>query len=89
MNNTPSRPPASANKVICNNDGCKPHRNNAGRVKMTPLATELDEDPTVWAMLASRICADPPSLRSAWNAATVITATGMDVLMVSPARSPR
>ena len=89
MNSTPSSPPAIASMVICSSEGASPQRNNAGSVKITPLATELDEEPTVCERLASRMLAEPPSWRSAWKAATVITATGIEVLMVSPARSPR
>ena len=89
MNRTPSRPPAIASRVICNKDGYKPQRNNAGSVKITPLATELEEEPTVCAMLASSMLAVPPIFLNAWKAATVITATGMDVLIVKPARKPR
>ncbi len=89
MKSTPSRPPHSDSSVICTMLGAKPHRNRAGRVKMTPLATELEAEPTVCARLASRIDVPTPATRSARKAATVITATGIEVEMVRPARSPR
>ena len=65
MNSTPSSPPAMASVVICSSDGCRPHKNSAGNVKMTPLATELEAEPTVWERFASRMVAEPPNLRSA------------------------
>ena len=62
---------------------------SAGSVKMTPLATELDADPIVCETFASKSVPRTPTLRSARNAATVMTATGMEVEMVSPAWRPR
>lgn len=58
-------------------------------MKITPEATKLDADPIVCEILASRMFESCPNLRSTRNAATVITATGIDVEIVSPARSPR
>jgi len=55
MNKTPRRPPHIASRVICARLGGTPQRNSAGRVKITPLATELEAEPTVCAMLASRM----------------------------------
>ncbi len=55
MNSVPSTPPASARRVICSSDGSMPQRNSAGKVKITPLATELDAEPMVWDMFASRM----------------------------------
>jgi hypothetical protein len=78
-----------ANKVICRSSGGIPHINRAGKVKMTPLASELDADPVVCEILVSRIVPRMPTLESARNTATVMTATGIDVLIVSPARKPR
>ena len=63
--------------------------NNAGNVKMTPLASELDAEPVVCEILVSRIVPLIPTPRNARKTATVITATGIEVLIVSPARSPR
>ena len=89
MNSTPNRPPVIAKRVIWRRVGSKPQRKRAGRVKMTPLATELDAEPTVCERLASSRVFWAPSLRSARNTATVITATGIDVEIVRPALRPR
>ena len=58
-------------------------------VKMTPLAIELEAEPTVCAMLCSRIVDFTRADRRRRKAATVITATGIEVEIVRPARSPR
>ncbi len=63
--------------------------NRAGSVKMTPEASELEAEPVVCARLASRIVPWWPILPSSRNMATVMTATGIEVLTVSPARRPR
>jgi hypothetical protein len=55
MKSTPSRPPLMASSVIWSRFVSKPQRKRAGSVKMTPLATELDAEPTVWERLASRM----------------------------------
>ena len=78
-----------ASKVICSNSGGMPHMNNAGRVKITPLASELDAEPVVCAILVSSIVPLMPTPCSARKTATVITATGIEVLIVRPARNPR
>ena len=85
----PRRPPHIASSVICNKSGGMPHINSAGSVKMTPLARELDADPVVWEMLVSRILPRIPTCARARKTATVMTATGIDVLIVRPARKPR
>ena len=89
MNRTPSSPPHRASRVICNNPGASPQRNSAGRVKMTPLATELEAEPTVCEVFASSTVAVAPTPRITRKTATVITATGIDVEMVRPTRNPR
>ena len=89
MNSTPSNPPHIANSVIWTTFVSKHQRNSAGSVKMTPLATELEAEPTVCDMFASRMLLFTPAARSARKSATVITATGIDVEIVSPARRPR
>ena len=61
----------------------------SGVIVSNQLATELEAEPTVCDRFASRMLASAPSFLKAWNAATVMTATGIDVLTVSPARSPR
>ena len=89
MKRMPSSPPLMASSVICRSSGGMPHMKSAGSVKITPLASELDAEPVVCEMLVSRIVPLMPATDSARNTATVMTATGMDVLMVRPARSPR
>jgi hypothetical protein len=70
-----------------------PHRKSAGRVKMIPEATEDDAEPIVWLMFASRRRVPFPDFsfgrRQTAKATTVRTATGIDVEMVRPTRSPR
>ena len=56
---------------------------SAGSVKMIPLATELDAEPMVWARLASRMLPCPPARSSSLSAATVMTAMGTEVEIVS------
>ena len=58
-------------------------------VKSTPEATDELADPMVCDMLASRMLCLPPMADHTRNATTVSTATGMDVLIVRPALSPR
>ena len=89
MNSTPMSPPQSASSVIWRRRGSRCHMNSAGSVKITPLATELEADPTVWDMFASSRVPRTPTRRSRRNAATVMTATGMDVEIVKPAWRPR
>ena len=89
MNSTPNKPPAVASAAICRSPGGKPHMNNAGSVKITPEATELEAEPTVWVRLASRIDVRAPKRFRMPKAATVITAMGIDVEIVKPATSPR
>jgi hypothetical protein len=63
--------------------------NSAGMVNRTPDATEEDADPTVWEMFDSRMeCLSPAAVNNR-NMTTVSTATGIDVLMVRPAMSPK
>ena len=58
-------------------------------MKITPLATELDAEPTVCDRFASRIELETPARARSRKAATVITATGMEVEIVRPTLSPR
>src|SRR5690349_24703467 len=53
---------------------------------MEPVASAVEAEPMVCAMLVSRMVAGS---RSARNAATAITAAGIDAEMVRPTRSPR
>ncbi len=62
---------------------------SAGIVKMIPDASELEADPTVWEKLASSSVDPTPTTESARNSAIVRTATGMEVEIVNPTRSPR
>ncbi len=89
MNSTPSSPPHIARIVIWMKVGSKPQRKSAGKVKMTPLATELEAEPTVCDRFASRMVLSTPPARRVRNNATVITATGIEVEIVRPARRPR
>ena len=89
MNRTPSSPPLMARIVIWRRFVSKPQRKSAGSVKITPLATELEAEPTVCDRFASRMLLRRPPARSARKSATVITATGIEVEMVRPARRPK
>ena len=55
-------------------------------MKIAPVASEVDAEPTVWEMFASRIV---PRRPSTVKIATAITAAGIDADTVSPTRSPR
>ncbi len=63
-----------------------PQRKSAGIVNMVPVASAVEADATVCDMLASRMVPCVPSMR---NAATVMTAAGIDAETVMPTRSPR
>lgn len=62
---------------------------SAGTVKSTPEATEELAEPIVCDMFASRMLSRTPTSESSRKATTVSTATGIDVLIVSPAFRPR
>ena len=62
-----------------------PQRKSAGS-EDRPVASDVEADPIVCEMLASRIV---PRRRSARKAATVITAAGIDAATVRPTRNPR
>src|SRR4029077_1707551 len=86
MNNTPSHPPISARKKtrqysVFNE---KPRKISAGRVKMTPAATDSPAEPVVCTMLFSRIV-DLPNARRIEIDSTEI---GIEAETVSPARNP-
>ena len=89
MKSTPSSPPAIVRSVICAQAGLIPHMNRAGIVNRTPDASEELADPTVCEMLLSRMLCRTPKAARIRNATTVSTATGIDVLIVRPALSPR
>ena len=63
--------------------------NNAGIVNSTPEATDELAEPTVCDMFSSRMLWRSPVAWSSLNTTTVSTATGIEVLMVRPALSPR
>jgi hypothetical protein len=63
--------------------------NRAGIVKTTPEAREEEAEPAVCPMFTSRIELFPIRGRSTANAATMITASGIEVLMVRPTFRPR
>ena len=76
-------------RVICAQAGLIPQMNSAGMVNNTPEATEELAEPTVCDMLLSRMLWRRPKAVNTRNATTVRTATGIEVLIVSPALSPR
>lgn len=82
-------PPHMASSVIWLQATGICQMNRAGMVNSTPEATEELAEPTVCDRLASRIEWLPPNALRARKATTVSTATGMEVLMVSPALRPR
>ncbi len=55
-------------------------------VKIVPVASAVEADPTVCDRLVSRMLG---RRRKARKAATVMTAAGIEAEMVSPTRSPR
>jgi hypothetical protein len=78
-----------ASSVVCRHAGVIPHMNSAGMVNSTPEATDELADPMVWDMLLSRMLCPSPNAVNSRNATTVSTATGMEVLIVSPAIRPK
>src|SRR5216684_6707517 len=86
MNSTPSHPPISARKKtrqysVFNE---KPRKIRAGRVKITPAATDSPADPVVCTILFSRIVDFPNARRMEIDS----TEIGMEAETVSPARNP-
>ena len=84
MNSTPSAPPIMAIRKIREYSSGKPRNTRAGKVKMTPAATDSPAEPVVCTMLFSRMV-DLPRARSRLIDSTAI---GMDAETVRPARSP-
>src|SRR5271156_369487 len=84
INSTPSHPPSSASKNTREYSSGNPIKISAGKVKITPEATDSPADPIVCTMLFSRMV-DLPNARS-----TVMdsTAMGIEAETVSPARNP-
>ncbi len=82
----PSNAPRNASATTCRYGGTAPHRKSAGIVKIVPVASDVEAEATVCERLASRIV---PRTRNSRNAATVITAAGIDADTVMPTRRPR
>jgi len=78
-----------ASMPIFNNGGSKPHMNSAGTVKMIPDAMDDAADPPVCEMLHSRMLVGRVNVPISLNSATLITASGIDVLIVKPTLRPR
>jgi len=93
INRMPRTPPHIASRATCRkplpSEGASPHIKSAGMVKMVPEASDDEADPAVCPILTSRIEALPMTGRRAAKAATMMTASGMEVLMVRPTRRPR
>ena len=91
MKHTPRIPPNSAMRKIVRILGnsifpSSAHKNNAGRVKIAPAASDSPAEPIVCTMLFSRI----ESLRRMMRMIPIeITAAGIDADTVIPTRSPR
>ena len=86
MNSTPSQPPISARKNTRQYSvfSEKPMKISAGKVKITPAATDSPADPVVCTILFSRIVDLPNARRIEMDS----TEMGIDAETVSPARRP-
>src|ERR1700722_4983846 len=86
MNRTPSQPPIKARKKTRQYSlfSEKPMKISAGKVKITPAATDSPAEPVVCTMLFSRMV-DLPNARRMEIESTEI---GIDAETVRPARSP-
>ncbi len=86
MNSTPSHPPISARKKTRQYSVLseKPMKISAGKVKITPAATDSPAEPVVCTMLFSRIVDLPNARRMEIER----TAIGIDAETVRPARRP-
>ncbi len=84
MKSTPSIPPMMARSRIREYSSWKPRKISAGRVKITPPATDSPAEPVVCTMLFSRMVALPIARSSEMDS----TAMGMEAATVSPARRP-
>jgi hypothetical protein len=69
---------------IRNSSSGKPRKISAGRVKITPPATDSPAEPAVWTMLFSRMLALPRARRMLMES----TAIGIEADTVNPARKP-
>src|SRR5579864_2889537 len=86
MNSTPSHPPSNAiGKIRQNvNSDPNPRKISAGKVNITPAASDSPAEPVVCTMLFSRIV-DRPNARKMLIDNTAI---GIDADTVNPARNP-
>src|SRR5216684_911573 len=86
MNSTPSQPPKSAiGKIRQNvNSDPNPRKISAGKVNITPAASDSPADPVVCTMLFSRIVERPNARRMLIDS----TEIGIDADTVNPARNP-
>ena len=84
MNNTPMNPPIRERTRIREYSSPKPRKMSAGRVKMTPPATDSPADPVVWTMLFSRMVGRPRARSTEIDK----TAMGIEAPTVRPARRP-
>jgi hypothetical protein len=78
-----------ARRVIWRHSGDIPQMKRAGMVNNTPDATEELADPIVCDMFVSSMLCCRPIAEKIRKATTVSTATGIDVLIVNPAFSPK
>ena len=85
MNSTPIQPPIIASRKMREYSSEKPRKMSAGRVKMTPAATDSPAEPVVCTMLFSRMVPRPKTRRKLMES----TAMGMEADTVRPARRPR
>ena len=84
MKRTPRKPPIKARIRMREYSRPKPRKISAGRVKITPPATDSPAEPVVWTMLFSRMDDFPSARRTDMDR----TAIGMEALTVKPARRP-
>ena len=84
MKKTPINPPTRLSRKMRATSSLKPRKISAGRVKITPEATDCPALPVVCTMLFSRTVALPKARRMLMES----TAMGMEADTVSPARSP-
>src|SRR5271169_4386824 len=86
IKSTPSHPPSSAKGKIRQkvNSDPNPKKISAGKVNITPAASDSPADPVVCTILFSRMVARPKARRML----TESTAIGIEAETVKPARSP-
>ena len=84
MKSTPSMPPMMASSRMRVYSSWNPRKISAGRVKITPPATDSPAEPVVCTMLFSRMVARPMARSRLMER----TAIGMEAATVRPARRP-